>query len=310
MEPIVEHEPRLAGVRTRAIELGGQEPRLLLLHGFADSADTWRPLLDELRRRERAAVALDCPGFGAATPLQDGGPIVPQLDRFVEAAVERWSGEGGVVIAGNSLGGVLALRGAENDRLPVRGVVPIAPAGLEMPTWFQLIQGEPLLRALLATPMPVPEPVVRQVVGRAYRLLAFADASGIDRGVIDSFTSHIRTKADAVRILSAGRRLLPELDQCFELGRVRCPVLVIWGDRDRMVSIGGAQRLLAEVPHAKLETLEGVGHCPQLEAPRRVAELLAGFCDETAGTASPSGRQRCDRPRGGKPPPDEAPRLA
>jgi pimeloyl-ACP methyl ester carboxylesterase len=282
MEAIVEHEPRLGGMRTRAIELDGNGPRPVLLHGFADSADCWRLVLDELRKRERAAVALDCPGFGAATPLQDGGPVVPQLDRFVEAAVERWSGDQGVVIVGNSLGGVLALRGAENGRLPVTGVVPIAPAGLEMPTWFQVIQGEPLLRALLATPMPVPELLVRQVVGRAYRLLAFADASGIDNRLIDSFSSHIRTKADALRILGTGRRLLPELEQCFELGRVRCPVLVIWGDRDRMVSIRGARRLLAEVPHARLETLEGVGHCPQVEAPQRVAELLDEFCEEVA----------------------------
>ena len=295
MEPIVEHEPRLAGVRTRAIELDGQGPPLLLLHGFADSADCWRLVLDELRRQGRAAVALDCPGFGSATPLQDGGAIVPQLDRFVEAAVRRWADPAGVVIAGNSLGGVLALRGAENGRLAIRGVVPIAPAGLEMPTWFGLIQGEPLLRALLATPVPVPELVVRQAVGRAYRLLAFADARGIDGRAIDSFSSHIRTKADAIRILATGRRLLPELEECFQLGKVRCPVLVLWGDRDRMVSIRGAQRLLAELPQARLEKLEGIGHCPQVESPRRVAELLVDFAEEVGGAASPSGGQTASR---------------
>jgi pimeloyl-ACP methyl ester carboxylesterase len=254
--------------------LEGEGPPLLLLHGFADSADTWRLVLDALRRRGRAAVALDCPGFGSATALSDGGPIVPQLDAFVEGAVRRFFGEEGGVIAGNSLGGALALRAAQNEALPVRAVVGVAPAGLEMPTWFQVIQGEPFLRTLLGTPVPVPEIAVREVVGRAYRALAFASARGVDSRVVDAFTSHIRTKADATRILSTGRRLLPELTDCFELEKITCPVLLLWGDRDRMVSISGARRILEEVPGARLETLEGVGHCPQVEVPERVSALL------------------------------------
>ena len=282
MEPIFEHHPQLAGVQTRAVELDGQGPALLLLHGFADSADSWRLVLDQLRRRRRAAVALDCPGFGSASSLSGDGEIVPQLDAFVEAAVRRFSGQDGTVIAGNSLGGVLALRAAQRRDLPIRGVVPVAPAGLEMPTWFGVIQGEPVLRALLTSPMPVPEIAVRQAVGRLYRVLAFANPRGVDDRLVDSFTSHIRTKADAARILNTGRRLLPELSDPFELDRISCPVRLVWGDRDRMVKITGADRVLRECPDAQLERLEGVGHCPQVEVPERVAEILAGFCEELA----------------------------
>ena len=64
---IFEHRPEFADVRTRAIELEGEGLPLLLLHGFADSADSWRLVLDEMRQRGRAAVALDCPGFGSAS---------------------------------------------------------------------------------------------------------------------------------------------------------------------------------------------------------------------------------------------------
>jgi pimeloyl-ACP methyl ester carboxylesterase len=278
MAPIFEHRPELADVKTRAVEVEGEGLPLLLLHGFADSADSWRPVIDDLRRRDRGAIALDCPGFGSASTLSHEGPVVPQLDAFVEAAVRRFAGPEGIVIVGNSLGGVLAIRAAQREDLPIRGIVPIAPAGLDMPTWFQVIQGEPILRTLLSTPMPVPEIAVREVVGRLYRVLAFASPRGVDERLVDSFTTHIRTKEDAARILTTGRRLLPELSDPFELERVSCPVQLVWGDRDRMVKISGAGRVLRECPHARMETLEGVGHCPQVEVPSRIAEIVDGFC--------------------------------
>ena len=106
MQPLFEHRLELAGYRTRALELEGDGPPLLLLHGYADSADTWRLVLDRLARAERRAVALDMPGFGACDRLDDAEPILPQLDRFADAAVEEFAAEGGAVVCGNSLGGM------------------------------------------------------------------------------------------------------------------------------------------------------------------------------------------------------------
>ena len=54
-------------------------------------------------------------------------------------------------------------------------------------------------------------------------------------------------------------------------------MLLIWGDRDRMVSHSGAQRVLDALPDTGYELLEGVGHCPQVEAPERVVALLLEF---------------------------------
>jgi pimeloyl-ACP methyl ester carboxylesterase len=51
-------------------------------------------------------------------------------------------------------------------------------------------------------------------------------------------------------------------------------VLLIWGTLDRMVSHSGAQKIEQGIAGARVELLEDVGHCPQLEAPDRVLELL------------------------------------
>jgi pimeloyl-ACP methyl ester carboxylesterase len=288
MEPIYEHRPELGGADTRALELDGEGPRLILLHGFADSADTWRLLLDRLRRLGRAAVALDLPGFGAASRLDPDEPILSQLDRFVEGAVRRYSRGGQVAIAGNSLGGTLALRAAQRDELPVAGVIPIAPAGLDMAGWFLIIEREPLIQAILRSPFPIPRIAIRQAVSRIYRFLAFADRTRIDAGVVAAFGSHIQTREDVVRLHGTGRRLLPEIRDPFELGRIDCPVLLVWGDRDRLVYSTGSDRVLREVPGSRIEVLERCGHCPQVEVPDRLAELIERFVASSSRGPTPA----------------------
>jgi pimeloyl-ACP methyl ester carboxylesterase len=78
-------------------------------------------------------------------------------------------------------------------------------------------------------------------------------------------------------MLATGRRLLPELADCIHPERIECPVLVVWGRHDVMVYDSGAQRLLDAVPHARLVTIEDCGHCPQIEAADRLAELVLEF---------------------------------
>ena len=279
MQPLIEHRLELAGFRTRALELEGHGPPLLLLHGFADSADTWRRVLDRLARSDRRALALDLPGFGAADRL-GRGPVLPQWDAFARAAIEHLADEAGeaVVLAGNSLGGCIALRAGQSaHELPLQGIVPVAPAGLDMPAWFGIIERDPLVRFVLSTPVPLPSRLLRLTVGEAYRQLAFARPRAAAGEVVRAFTEHHASKDAVQSFLDTGRRLLPELDGCFDLAGVTCPVLLVWGDRDRMVTHKGARHITEALPGTTYELLEGVGHCPQVEAADRVAALLSGF---------------------------------
>ncbi len=285
MSTIREQRLELGGFGTRALELDTDTDAdgLLLLHGWSDSADTWRPLLGRLARSGRAATAVDLPGFGAADRLDREAGVLEQLDRFVAAAIrdrsER-SGGRGVVVVGNSLGGCAAMRAAEDPALPVAGIVPIAPAGLDMAGWFPIVEGAPLVRLVMRTPVPLPETVVREAVGRAYRTLAFSRPRAVDPAVVSGFTRHVRSRRDVIRILATGRRLLGEIRDPFRLERIGCPVLLIWGDSDRMVYSSGAERVLREVAGSRLEVIERCGHCPQIEATDRIADLLAAFPDE------------------------------
>ncbi len=112
---------------------------------------------------------------------------------------------------------------------------------------------------------------------RLYRQLALAAPDRVDPAVITNFTFHHRRRARVAQYLDTAHRLMPELRHPSALERIGVPVLLVWGDRDRLVFARGAQRVLDVVPDARLELLAGIGHCPQVEAPERFTELLLEF---------------------------------
>ena len=287
IQPLFEHRRTFAGYETRVLELEGDGPPIALFHGWADSADTWRQALALIGRHGRRAIAVDLPGFGAADPLDDG-PILPQLDEFALAAVRYLRGPGNepVVTTGNSLGGCVVLRLAQRHPAHLAGVVPVAPAGLEMSRLLYLVQRDPVIRSLLALPTPVPAAVLRGAVARLYLQLGFAAPASIDRELVSAFTWHHRRRSDVARYLESLRRLIPELREPFEPERISVPLLLVWGDRDRLLFHRGAERILNAVPGSRLELFEGVGHCPQVEAPERFTELLLEFSGQPQRAAA------------------------
>jgi pimeloyl-ACP methyl ester carboxylesterase len=276
MQPLFEHGLTLGGFSTRVLELEGEGPPLVFFHGFSDSADTWRPTLAKLGRTDRAAIAVDLPGFGKASELGPGA-VLPQLDRFGEAVVRHAAPKGGAVVVGNSLGGAVALRLAERKKLKLAGIVPVAPAGLDMAPWLGIIERDPIIRTLLSSPVPLPKWALRRAVAEVYKRVAFHKPGVVDAKAIDSFTSHFAEQRIVARYLTTGRTLLPELKDPFNLDQISCPVLVVWGEKDRMVLSKGAQRVVEALPETRVELLDQCGHCPQVECPDRFTELLLDF---------------------------------
>jgi pimeloyl-ACP methyl ester carboxylesterase len=279
MSQLTVGRPLLGGIRTRSLTVEGAGPAFLLLHGYSDSADTWRPLLRELGGRGRSAVAVDLPGFGSADHPGDG-PTLPQIDRFVADLVrEHATSRARPIIVGNSLGGVAGLRAAQDPELPLGGVVAVSPAGLGHQPWVDLAAREPVIHRVATAPIPVPMRLVRWSVRQGFRRLAVADASRVDPAVIRAYASQYRTREDMRRFVREARALLRELDSAYELERIERPVLLVWGAKDPLTPPAGAQRVLDSVAGAELVMLEDCGHCAHLESPKRVASLTVEFAE-------------------------------
>ena len=285
-----------AGVRTRVLEVGPKPKRgtgrLVLLHGYCDSADTWRPALAELAAAGIPAVAVDLPGFGAADPLQPGG-ILAQLDAFVAAVTRFYADRGKVVLGGNSLGGTLTLRAACREQLRIAGVVSIAAPGF-VDSWLVRTVGKyPLpLRIAASLPLPVPGFVVRTIAGFVVPRLLYADRSAADVAHVSRFTELFPDFRSTTTRLDQARQLVAELAEAYEgLDAIKVPVLVVACGKDRLVTAAAGARLHALVPHSQLMLREEWGHCPQLDDPVAVAELLSYF---RAGALHKRSRRRAD----------------
>jgi pimeloyl-ACP methyl ester carboxylesterase len=232
-------------------------------------------VLSLLAAERRAAVALDLPGFADAAPLADDEPVLSQLAAFAAAAVHRYGEDGDCVLVGNSLGGSAALLAAA-DGEPVGRVVALAPAGFDMGGWIYRLETFALLRTLVRAAPVAPGMVMQRLVGQVYRRLAIADQSRVGAEAVQRFAGHLRSRATLMATLRVADRLAPELSEPFELEAVDVPVDLVWGRRDAMLPHANAALAMQQMPHARLITIDGCGHCPQLERPELVADVLLG----------------------------------
>lgn len=265
------HE-NVGGFSTRVLRTGGDAPTVVLIHGFGDSADTWRPLMRQLDRDGVRSVALDLPGFAEAERLRSG-LILPQMREAIADLIESEAEVTGapVVVVGNSLGGGLALRLADDPRLPVAHVIALAPAGVWTPSWTAIVQHDPLVRTLLHIPLPAPPRSVSYLIGNLVGRLAFTDPRAEH---VSAFARHYRSRLDVMRLHETLQRILPELRPPLRLARVEHPVTIVWGDRDRLITRRGFESIVARAPAGDLVVLSGCGHLPQIERTREIAEIV------------------------------------
>ena len=267
-----------AGYRTRLLEVPGDGPRVILLHGYSDSADTWRGVLDEFAAAGRSAVAVDLPGFGQADALTPGA-ILPQLDAFVDDLIRQQAAHGPVLVVGNSLGGCAAVRAATRA-LPVLGVVTIGdPAAGRW--WPGSVAGSRLGALLLRSlAILVPKRLFELVMRAVLRRLVYGDPKVADAVVIDAFVTWMLLQGGARELFTQVPILAAELVNGRGPADIVAPLLIVHGARDRIVPVRVSRQLHAAVPGSQLVVERRWGHCPQHDEPHALAETIAGFCEE------------------------------
>ena len=247
----------------------------MCLHGFLDTWRAWELVLPALERRH-AVLAPTLPGHA-------GGPALDEVDDTVLAdAVERCMDAAGLEtahVAGNSLGGFLALQLAARGR--ARSVVAFAPAGGwargdASPGDVYAFQAELQRQARAAAPQ-----AASVLASRAGRRRATAHLAVNFEHIPVELLAHqmlgVAACTGAGAMLAHARTAAWPLD----VERITCPVRIVWGTEDRLLPWpSAAERFGRELPHADWVELDGVGHCPQLDVPLEAAQLILGF---TAG---------------------------
>ena len=266
---------------------------IVFVHGLGGSHLNWCLIGPQLAAGRRA-VALDLHGFGL-TPGTRATSTVQQNTRLLDRFVREVTGTP-VILAGNSMGGLISILQASAAPDTVRGLVlidPALPAPPRLPdrqvgSQFLMYAlpgvGEFYLRSVLSRRPP--QLAVQRVID-----LCFADPSRIDPAM---FAASIALAAERQSqrqgqdqrardeaFLAASRSLLRVAGRRGRywqmMASIRVPVLLIGGEADRLVPAASMRQAASRNPGWETVILPGVGHTPQLEVPDTVASTLADW---------------------------------
>ncbi|MCX4668892.1 alpha/beta fold hydrolase [Streptomyces sp. NBC_01381] len=261
---------------TVAHERAGKGEPLLLLHGIGHHLQAWDPVFG-LLATEYDVIAVDLPGFGASPALPDGlaynaSTVVSALGTLCETLeIERPH------VAGNSLGGLLALE-LGREKL-VRSVTALSPAGFWSPaerryaftTLLAMRHGARLL------PLPAIERLAATAAGRAaLTSTIYARPGRRSPEAVVAETLALRGATGFEKTLAAGRDVL------FAGDVPGLPVTVAWGTRDRILLRRQGIRAKHAVPDARLVRLPGCGHVPMNDDPALVTRVITDTCRRAA----------------------------
>ncbi|MFJ3726789.1 alpha/beta fold hydrolase [Streptomyces sp. NPDC090045] len=253
---------------TAVYERKGSGEPLLLLHGIGHHLQAWQPVTDILAA-EHDVIAVDLPGFGASEPLPQGvpynlGTVAPALGALCTAlGVERPH------VAGNSLGGLLALEMGRSKL--VRSVTALSPAGFwtEGERRYAFATLLTMRAGAKALPLPAVRRLSRNAVGRAALTgTIYARPARRSPEAVVAETLALRDATGFEETLAAG-------------GSVRftddvpgLPVTIAWGTRDRLLLRRQGVRAKHTLPGARLVRLPGCGHVPMNDDPALVSRVI------------------------------------
>lgn len=240
----------------------GDGPPVLLLHGFGGDINIWVFNQEALAEAGRIVYSLDLPGHGQSSKDVGEGDI----GSFVET-VAGFMDEIGIEkahLVGHSMGGAISASLALAHPERVASLVLIDSAGLGEEINADYIEGfiaanrRREMKSTLGLLFSNPDLVTRNLVNDELR---FKRMDGVDEAL----------RATADKIFPDGKQAdVPDLSG------LEVPILVIWGQDDKICPVSHSENLPEA---ARVEVLEATGHMPQMEAAGRVNRLIGQFFD-------------------------------
>jgi magnesium chelatase accessory protein len=260
----------VAGGLNWHVQVMGAGPALLLLHGTGASTHSWRDLAPMLAGHF-TVIAPDLPGHGFTRTSGNDRLSLPAMAGAVEALLKQLD-LSPVLVVGHSAGVAIGMRMVLDKTIAPKSLISLNGALLPFrgiaaqlfPSLAKLLVLNPLVPRFFAWRAESASSIETLLTGTGSRL----DARGID--LYQRLFSN-RAHVAATLAMMANWDLEP-LGRAFR--KLDLPVVLVVGTRDKAVPPSDAAEVARRLPHARIETLNGVGHLAHEEKPEQVAGLI------------------------------------
>ncbi|HEX8073485.1 MAG TPA: alpha/beta fold hydrolase [Thermoleophilaceae bacterium] len=279
-------EMEIDGRRINYVDLGeGDGPPFVFVHGLSGNWQNW---LENLPRfaQERRTLALDLPGFGASEGPA-GELSIPAYGRVIDEFCERLD-LGEVVLIGNSMGGFSSAETAIQFPERVERLVLVSAVGITIADTARA----PVMAwgrgAMLASSRSAVEKQMA-IVRPRLRHLAYSMIVRHPSRIPQDLLWEISQGAGRPAFKDALEAML-DYDFRDRLPEIRCPTLVVWGEKDMLVPVADAAEFERRIPNARVVVLEDTGHVSMLERPQTFNDCVLEFLHEPRDEPSDVGR--------------------
>ncbi len=243
-------------------------PVVVLIHGTAGSAAWWTPVVPALARTHRV-LRIDLLGCGRSAKPDVAYDIPAQARRVAEALAQL--GVARAAVVGHSVGGLVATALAEQRPGLVSALALIGTGPTEASYRDQGLLNDalrvPVLGQLLWRLRT--DATVRKGMDSGFTRAVEIPAELIADARAITYKNLVDTRTESDAYLRA--RPMPD-----RVAALRIPLFVIFGTADQRWDSAAVVHY-RQVPGARIEMLDGVGHSPMFEEPDRTAALLAEF---------------------------------
>jgi magnesium chelatase accessory protein len=257
------------------VQVKGDGPILLLIHGTGAATHSWRDLMP-LLAADFTVVAPDLPGHGFSAR---GPQTLPAIAKTVGQLVTTLN-LAPALIVGHSAGAAIAIRMAL-DGVPVRGIMALNPALLPFPGLAA--QLFPTLAKMLFLNPFAPHIFARMAgpTREVARFMLKSTGSTLHNDGIEFYARLFRKPAHIAGTIGMMANWdLETLKR--ELPGLNVPLRMIHGAKDTAIPVAKAREAATLIPGAQLEVLDGLGHLAHEEGPARIAAMIAAFAKEMA----------------------------
>jgi pimeloyl-ACP methyl ester carboxylesterase len=273
------------GTPVNTIELGpengdAEAKPVVFVHGLSGSWPNWLEQLPAFAAEHRV-ITLDLPGFGHS-PMPRETISISGYAQLLDRLLDQLEVDAAAVV-GNSMGGFIGAELAIAFPQRVERLVLVSAAGISTHAPRGSAQAIPVLRRLERILM-ASTAWAASVSDTTMRRARLRDAA---LGVVVRHPSKLPAALAAEQVRGAGKPgFIQALQSIIDyeirkrLSKIACPTLIVWGERDRLISVRDADIFAELIPNSRKVIFEDTGHMSMLECPQEFNSLLEDFLAE------------------------------